>query len=107
MNLAVKLFGLFLIGNIAIAQTNPIITSWLRNTTGITGRHYFGTNPTPIVDATLANVQSVQYNSTNVYVSATGIPAYITGPFQGNPSIATAQNKIFKFSIEILKVGNT
>ena len=81
------------------AQTNPIITSWLRNTTGITGRHYFGTNPTPIVDATLANVQSVQYNSTNVYVSATGIPAYITGPFQGNPSIATAQNKIFKFSL--------
>jgi len=35
-----------------------------------------------------------------VYVSATGIPAYITGPFQdGNPSLATAQNKIFKISL--------
>lgn len=82
------------------AQTNPIITSWLQNTTGITGRHYVAGNSTPITDAVQANVQTVQYNSTNVYVSATGIPAYITGPFQdGNPSLATAQNKIFKFPL--------
>lgn len=80
------------------AQTDPIITSWLQNTTGITGRHYVAGNSTPITDAVQANVQTVQYNTTNVYVSATGIPAYITGPFQdGNPSLATAQNKIFKF----------
>ena len=82
------------------AQTNPIITSWLQNTTGITGRHYVAGNSTPITDAVQANVQTVQYNTTNVYVSATGIPAYITGPFQdGNPSLATAQNKIFKFPL--------
>ena len=42
------------------AQTNPIITKWLQNTTGITGRHYVSGNPTPIVDAVLANVQTVQ-----------------------------------------------
>ena len=42
----------------------------------------------------------MNYNTTNVYVAATGIPAYITGPFQdGNPSLATAQNKIFKFPL--------
>jgi hypothetical protein len=35
-------------------------------------------NPTPITDAVLANVQSVNYNTTHAYVSATGIPAYIT-----------------------------
>jgi hypothetical protein len=82
------------------AQTNPIITSWLQNTTAITGRHYVAGNSTPISDAVQANVQTVQYNATNVYVSATGIPAYITGPFQdGNPSLATAQNKIFKFPL--------
>jgi hypothetical protein len=82
------------------AQTNPAITSWLQNTTGITGRHYVTGNSTPITDAVQANVQTVQYNTTNVYVSATGIPAYITGPFQdGNPSLATAQNKIFKFPL--------
>ena len=91
--------GILLVGISMFSQTNPIITSWLQNTTGLTGRHYVTTNPTLIVDATLANVQSVQYNSANVYVSATGIPAYVTGPFPGNPSIATAQNKIFKFSL--------
>ena len=82
------------------AQTNPAITKWLQNTTGITGRHYVAGNSTPIVDAALANIQSVNYNGTNVFVSATGIPAYITGPFQdGNPSLATAQNKIFKLPL--------
>lgn len=83
-----------------MAQTNPAITKWLQNTTGITGRHYVAGNSTPIVDAVQANVQSVNYNTTHAYISATGIPAYITGPFQdGNPSIATAQNKIFKVSL--------
>ena len=82
------------------AQSNPIITKWFQNTTGITGRHYVSGNSTPIIDAVLANVQSVNYNTTNVYVAATGIPAYITGPFlDGNPSLATAQNKIFKFPL--------
>ena len=32
-------------------------------------------------------------------ISATGIPSYITGPFPGNPSIATAQNKIFRIPL--------
>ncbi len=89
----------FLVTFIINAQTNPAITSWLQNSTGITGRHYVTGNPTPIVDAVLANVQTVQYNATHVYVSATGIPAYITGPFPGNPSIATAQNKIFRIPL--------
>ena len=31
-------------------QTNPAITNWLINTTGLTGRHYVSGNPTPIVD---------------------------------------------------------
>ncbi|OYQ45111.1 YHYH protein [Flavobacterium aurantiibacter] len=95
VGIAALLMGLF-----ASAQTNPAITNWLVNTTGITGRHYVAGNSTPIVDAVLANVQTVQYNNTHVYVSATGIPAYITGPFQdGNPSLATAQNKIFKIPL--------
>lgn len=82
------------------AQTNPAITGWLRNLTGITGRHYVSGNATPITDAVSANVQTVQYNATDAYISATGIPAYITGPFlDGNPSLATAQNKIFKVTL--------
>lgn len=94
-------FLLIAIFSIAInAQTNPAITKFLQNTTGITGRHYVTGNSTPIVDAVQANVQSVYYNATYSYVSATGIPAYITGPFQdGNPSLATAQNKIFRIPL--------
>ena len=81
-------------------QTNPVITSWLQNNT-ITGRHYFTGNSTPIVDATLANVQSVHYDNSSVYVTTDGIPAYITGPFQGNPTTGapTPQNKTFQFSL--------
>ena len=77
-----KLFLLLLFSTISYGQTNPAITSWLINTTGITGRHYVAGNSTPIVDAVQANVQTVQYNATYAYVSATGIPAYITGPFK-------------------------
>ena len=83
------------------AQTNPAITSWLRNTTGLTGRHYVSGNPTPIVDAVAANVQTVQYSTNWVYVTTNCIPAYITGPFlDGNPSLATSQaGAIFKFPL--------
>jgi hypothetical protein len=89
-----------LIGCHAMAQTNPAIISWLRNTTGITGRHYVSGNSTPINDATSANVQTIQYSATSVYVSTKGIPAYVTGPFlDGNPSFATSQNAIFKFPL--------
>lgn len=84
----------------AFAQTNPAITGWLRNTTGITGRHYVSGNSTPIVDATLANVQQVRYSTSWAYINTNGIPAYITGPFlDGNTSLATSQNGIFKFPL--------
>ena len=95
-----NLIVLLLFSSVSFGQTNPAITKWLQNTTNITGRHYVAGNPTPIVDAVQANVQSVQFNATYSYVAATGIPAYITGPFQdGNPSLATAQNKIFKIPL--------
>ncbi|WP_353083191.1 YHYH protein [Flavobacterium sp.] len=94
------LFIFFSVSNVLLSQTNPIILGWLRNTTGITGRHYVTGNSTPIVDTPLANVQTVQYSATSVYVSTNGIPAYITGPFQdGNPSLAASQNAIFKFPL--------
>jgi hypothetical protein len=88
------------------AQTNPAITSWLQNTTGLMGSHYVSGNSTAIQDAVEANVQSVQYSSNWVYVSTNGIPAYPTGPFlDGNPSLATDQNAIFK--IPLNPVQNT
>ena len=82
------------------AQTNPAITAWLINTTDLKGRHYVNGNPDPIQDNVLANVQSVQYSNNWVYVQATGLPAYITGPFlDGNPSLATGQTGYFKMPL--------
>ena len=103
---------LIITANCAVfAQTNPAITSWLINTTGIKGRHYEATSPInsiPFVDTVLANVQTVQYNTTYAYVSATGIPAYITGPFgDGNNFEATAQNKIFRIPLAPVQGSGT
>ena len=85
-------------GLLASAQSDPCITNWMINTTSIQGRHYVAGNSTPIQDNALANVQQVQYSDEWVYVHTNGIPAYITGPFlDGNPSLATSQNAIFRF----------
>ena len=102
------LLSLVVIAIGAQAQTNPAITNWLINTTGLTGRHYVNGNPTPITDAVAANVQSVQYSANWVYVTTTGVPSYITGPFlDGNPSVAQNQNAIFKISLNpVQNTGN-
>jgi hypothetical protein len=96
-----NLFILLIVcGQEAMAQLNPAIEHWMINSTGITGRHYIQGNSTPINETTLANVQTVQYSNNWVYVTATGVPSYITGPFMdGNPSLATNQNAIFKMPL--------
>ncbi len=81
------------------SQTNPIIAAWLRNST-ITARHYDKTTGALINDASLANVQSVKYNTTDVYIATTGLPSYITGPFlDGNTNVAGNQNATFKLPL--------
>ncbi len=93
-----KLLAALLFLGPAKAQLGPTIMQWLINTTGVQGRHYVQGNSTPITDAVQANVQNVKYSANWVYVTCTGIPSYITGPFlDGNPSLATNQNAIFKF----------
>ena len=92
----------------ASGQTSPAILNWLQNTTGIMGRHYVKNNYIPINDNVLANVLSVKYSTENVYVATNGIPAYVTGPFlDGNPSLATSQNAIFKFPLNPSKNTGT
>ncbi|MFM1875274.1 MAG: hypothetical protein RL266_1011, partial [Bacteroidota bacterium] len=83
----------------ANAQTNPVITSWLQNTTQ-TGTYYASGNSTPIGNGILVNCQEVEYSTNFVYVHTEGVPAYPTGPFlDGNPSLATAQGAIYKFPL--------
>ena len=67
------------------AQTQPDITSWLRNTT-LTG--YGGY---------ISNVQLVQYNATYVYVSTNCIPEYAIGPWPSNPNVPSPQNFVCEF----------
>lgn len=74
--------------NAAQAQvTAPEVVSWIVNTTGATGY-----NSIP------SNVQQVQYSASNVYVSATCIPGYAIGPWNGNPNTPSNQNFVFKIT---------
>lgn len=81
-NFVTLLFVLFSL--LTTAQTSPNITSWMLNTTGITG---YNNQP--------ANVQAVHYTSSTVYVSCSDIPAYDIGPWVPNPNTATDQHFVY------------
>ena len=102
------IFNLLVISS--FSQTNPIITSWLINNTGITGRHYLSGSSTILIDTSIpANVQTVQYSSTSAYISTQGIPSFVTGPFFNNPRpVAAVQNALFKFPLNpvVSTLGN-
>ena len=80
-------FALLSFTHLTNAQITPEISSWILNTTGATGY-----NNIP------SNVQKVQYSDSNVYVSASCIPGYDIGPWQGNPNIPKNQNFVFKIT---------
>lgn len=98
------LLASLLLGSIICkAQLNPAITSILQNTTK-TGTYYVSPNSTALSNNILVNCQKVEYTTDFVYISATGIPAYPTGPFlDGNPSQATNQAAIFKIPLKPTK----
>lgn len=78
-------------------QLTPEITAWLQDTVN-TGSYYMSGNSTPISNNILVNCQRVEYSNNYVYVTATGIPSYPTGPFlDGNPSQAQNQSAIYQF----------
>ncbi len=81
------------------AQLSPAITNWLQNNTQ-TGSYYASGNSVAIGNNILVNCQKVEYSDDFVYVTATGVPAYPTGPFlDGNPSQATNQEAIYKIPL--------
>jgi hypothetical protein len=99
MKKTILIITAYLISTMSYSQTNPVITDWLQNNT-VLGTYYISGNSLAISNNVLINCQSVQYNTTDVYVSTKGIPAYPTGPFlDGNPSLASDQNAIFKFPL--------
>lgn len=102
-----KLFLLLLIiSSTTFAQTNPAILSWLQNTNNTKGRYYLTGNSTPILTTINANVQQVQYSANYVYVAATGVPAFVTGPFATGP-VTTALNNSYVLKIPLNPVEAT
>ena len=99
MKIKIILLLLF-VASILNAQTNPAITKWLQNNT-TTGTYYQAGNSTPIANNILVNCQQVRFTTTDVYVNATGIPAYPVGIFtgDGNPNNAGNQNAIYKLPL--------
>lgn len=94
------ILSFFAISLIVFCQAQgPAVTSWLQNTTE-TGTYYVSGNSTAIDNNILVNSQQVEYSNDYVYVTATGVPSYPTGPFlDGNPSNAENQNAIFQFPL--------
>lgn len=98
-NLLIAVLALSQIGEV-YGQTDPAITSWMINTTGITGRHYVEGSDVPINDTAHANVQLVQYSANFSYINSSGVPAYIVGPYlDGNPALATNNTWLFKIPL--------
>lgn len=97
-----KLLLAFVLLNVAFvgsAQLSPAITSFLQNTTQ-TGSYYASGNSNTIANNILVNCQQVEYSNDYVYITATGVPSYPTGPFlDGNPSQATNQNAIYQIPL--------
>ena len=88
MNLSNKLSILCALAVTAIAPAQSIFPTevpWKINTTGQTGFQGFA-----------ADVQSVRYGATYVYVAASGIPSYSIGPWPNNPGSPTVQNWSFR-----------
>jgi len=101
------LLSIFALGYWVQAQSSlsPAITGWLQNTTQ-TGSYYMSGNSTTLPNNILVNCQKVEYSNDFVYVTATGIPSYPTGPFQdGNPSQASDQSVLLQ--IPLNPVENT
>jgi hypothetical protein len=107
MKKSLQLITLLALLSNANAQTNPAITSWLQNTTKL-GSYYTSGNSTAASNNIVANVQSVKYSASYVYVATNGIPTYPTGPFlDGNTNKAGSQNAIYKISLNPTKNTGT
>ena len=67
------------------ASSLPMIISAWKKSSGVGYSNY------------VADVTSVKYDSTYVYVSSNSIPSYSIGPWASNPNKPTPQNSTFKF----------
>lgn len=78
----------------ATGSLAPVL-AWKQN---FTGAHGTSTDATinSYVSQTLADVQSVRFDSTYVYIKTNDVPTHAVGPFVGNPAYPAAQNKTLR-----------
>ena len=94
MKQLIPLLGL-LLGLSPVASAQPELSHWLINSDGATGTFWNGV--AFIDNGILCDVETVQYSADNVYIHASGVPRYPTGPFNdGNPSQPTDQDYLFR-----------
>lgn len=74
----------------------PVITSWMVNIHGILGYASIS-----------ANCQADQFDSNNVYISCTDIPAYSIGPWPGDPNFPSNQGFVYKITRNPVKNSGT
>ncbi len=87
--------SLLIVSPVVLSQTDPAITSWRINQNGATGS---STNAAihAIVSQYPADVQRVRYNSTDVYIDASGVPSYSIGPWTASPNVATDRHWLLR-----------
>ncbi len=68
------------------------ITSWMLNTAGTLG-HSTNATVNSVVSKIQADVQTVAYTSTNVYIKTTGVPSHTLGSYGSDPAIPTNVNR--------------
>ena len=101
MRYLAQVVSFFLLNALAFtagSQTNPAITSWVINTSGLVGYNCAGCSP-PVAGNIPADVQSVYYDATYAYISTKGIPSYDIGPWPNNPNTPSNQNKIYRIKL--------
>jgi len=81
----------------ALSPSSARLSSWILNTTGLTGHYVLQSGGSGDL---LANVSRVRYNSSNVYINAYGIPSYDIGPFGNAPLTPQQQNYTFRIPAE-------
>lgn len=75
--------------------TDPSITTWMLNTTGLKG-HSPNATINALVSQINADVQTVAYSTSNTYIRASGVPSHDVGPFTGNPAYPSDRNRTFR-----------
>jgi hypothetical protein len=82
------------------------ITSWMQNVTNKKG-HSPNATINNLVSQINADVQTVAYNATDVYIHATGVPSHDVGPFTGNPAYPSDRNRTFRLPRAPVAQGGT